>query len=97
MPAAAAVRTGVVVAQAPLIVQAAVDAATLLRGHRPADLPVHVGYLLTSVALLPPLTARPGRGRPPTRSRSDAAAAALASLVTAVVVIRLHATWVPDA
>jgi len=96
---AAAVRTGVVVAQVLLVVQAVVDAVTLLRGHRPADLPTHLGYLIASVALLPLLTARPAAAAEPPAAlpRSAAAVAALACTATAVVVVRLHATWAATA
>lgn len=92
---APALRTGIVVAQVLLVIQAAVDTVTLLRGHRPADPATHLGYLVTSVALLPLLTARPGATREPpaSASRSTAAVAALACAATAVVVVRLHATW----
>lgn len=93
LPCVPAVRTGLLVAQVLLVVQAAVDAVTLLRGHRPADLPTHVGYLLTSVALLPLLIARPGRTPQAAMPRSQHAVAALACAVTGVVVVRLHLTW----
>jgi len=89
----AGVQAGMVVAQILLVVQAAVAAATLLRGHRPADLPTHLGYLATSVALLPLLAPRPGGTGSPPWSRSSAMVAALACAVTAVVVVRLHVTW----
>lgn len=60
-----------------------------------ADPATHLGYLVTSVALLPLLTARPGAARelPASAPRSTAAVAALACAATTVVVVRLHATW----
>ncbi len=90
-----AVRTGLVVAQILLVVQAVVDTFTLVRGHRPADLPTHIGYLVTSVALLPLLTARAANRAAPEEPapRSQYAVVALACAVTGVVVIRLHVTW----
>lgn len=67
----------------------------MLRGHRPADLATHLGYLTVSVTLLPLLTARPGTDGEPAvpLPRSASAVAALTCAATAVVVVRLHVTW----
>ena len=55
-----AVQTGVVVAEGALIVHAAIDVFRLVRGHRPAEPVVHLGYVLVSVALLPLLVGLSG-------------------------------------
>ena len=64
-----AVRTGVVVAEVLLIVQAALDVVGIARGHRPPEPATHLGYLAVSVLLLPLLVGRPGRPRARRRTR----------------------------
>lgn len=86
--------TGVVVAELILVLNAAVDVTALLRGHRPAALATHLGYLLCSVALLPFLVSRPPRrfADGPGWTRPRHAVLALACAVTAVVVVRQQQT-----
>jgi hypothetical protein len=87
------VRAGLVVAELLLVVQALIDAATLLRGHRLHDPATHLGYLATSVALLPLLGALP-RPRPAGGGgRAEHLVAAVAAGVALVVSVRLHVTW----
>lgn len=47
-----AVWAGVVVGEALLVVQALVDARTLLDGHRPTELATHLGYLVAAYTVL---------------------------------------------
>jgi hypothetical protein len=90
----AGVRAGLVVVQLLLVLQALVDAATLVRGHRLQDPATHLGYLAVSVVLLPLLGGLPGRRRPTAGpARADHLAAAVAAAAALVVSVRLHATW----
>jgi hypothetical protein len=96
---ATAVWAGVVVGQVLLVVQALVDAGTLLTGHRPGELATHLGYLVASVLMLPLLVSGASGGfgrsgvRGPGATRTDHLVVALAAAVTVVVSVRLHATW----
>ena len=89
LPCQPALRTGVLVAQALLLVQVVLDATSLVRGHRPAEPYTHLGYALVSVILFPVLVRRPD-GEP---SRGDDLVVAVAALAALVVCVRLHATW----
>jgi hypothetical protein len=84
-----AVRTGVVVAELLLVVQLLIDIATLLKGHRPAELVTHAGYAVVSVVLFPVLLSRPSDAP----SRADHLVVVVAAVAALVVSVRLHATW----
>jgi len=89
-----AVQTGLVVAEGALSVQAAIDAVRLIRGHRPAEPVVHLGYVLVSVALLPLLVGLSGgRALDADGPRMGFVVVALACAVCVVIVTRMHATW----
>jgi hypothetical protein len=90
-PCLPAVRAGLVVAQLLLVLQALVDAATLVRGHRLQDPATHLGYLAVSV--LPLLGGLPRRRAAAGPARTDHLAAAVAAVAALVVSVRLHATW----
>jgi hypothetical protein len=92
-PCLPAVRAGLVVAQLLLVLQALVDAATLVRGHRLQDPATHLGYLAVSVVLLPLLGGLPRRRAAAGPARADHLAAAVAAVAALVVSVRLHATW----
>jgi hypothetical protein len=71
--------------------------ATLSGSARPPDLAVAVGYLVASVLVLPLVAGSfapllDGRA-PGTPSAWDAAALAIASAATVVVMARIHVTW----
>ena len=89
-PLHTAVRTGFAVGRVGAGLVAVLDAVTLLRGHRPADLATHVAYAVCAVALPWLLTSR-------TVLQGDAAPSpwvvAAASVATAVVLVRLAQTW----
>jgi len=89
-PLDAAVRSGFAVGRVGAGLVAVLDAATLLRGHRPADLATHVAYAVCAVALPWLLTSR-------TVLQGDAGRSpwvvAAASVATAVVLVRLAQTW----
>jgi hypothetical protein len=94
VPCVPALRAGLVVAELLLVVQALIDAATLVGGHRLQDPATHLGYLAVSVVLLPLLLGLPGRRAPGRRpGRADHLVAALAAGVALVVSVRLHVTW----
>ena len=88
-PLHTAVRSGFAVGRVGAGLVAVLDAVTLLRGHRPADLATHVAYVVCAVALPWLLTHRAVQG--------DAAPSpwvvAAASVATAVVLVRLAQTW----
>jgi hypothetical protein len=52
-PVDRASRIGALVAEALLVVSAALDLGRIAAGHRPDELLVHLGYVLVSVLLLP--------------------------------------------
>ena len=82
--------TGAVIAQTLLVANAVADLLGLVRGQRPDEPATHIGYLLTSVALLPLLAAIvPNDSH---RPRPLHAALAVACLTAVVVVARLDAT-----
>ena len=85
------------VLQAGLTVHALGRLATLAGSARPPDLAVAVGYAIASVLVLPLVAGSVASvldGRSPvTSSAWDAAALALASAATVVVVARMNATW----
>jgi len=85
-----AMRSGFAIGRVGAGLVAVLDAATLLRGHRPTDLATHVAYAVCAVALPWLLTSR-------TVLQSEAAPSpwvvAAASAATAVVLVRLAQTW----
>jgi len=89
-PLQAAMRTGFALGRVGAGLVAFLDAATLLRGHRPAELATHVAYAVCAVALPWLLTSR-------AVLQGDAAPSpwvvAAASVATAVVLVRLAQTW----
>lgn len=92
-PCVPALRAGLVVAELLLVGQAVADGASLLGGHRPQHPATHLGYLATSVLVLPLLLGLPRR-RPGGRAgRADHLVAAVAAGVAVVVSVRLHVTW----
>jgi hypothetical protein len=78
-----------VVLELAVVAQALIATIGLLRGDRPTELTVVIGYLLTSVGLLP-LAASAFQDE---ENRWSSAAYAVASVLVAVVTIRLHQTW----
>jgi hypothetical protein len=87
-PLDAAVRSGFAIGRVGAGLVAALDLATLLRGHRPAELATHLGYAACAVLLPWLLTSREVvRGEP------GAWVVAAASGATAVVLVRLAQTW----
>jgi hypothetical protein len=90
-----AVKAGVLVGGVLLVIQAGLDLAGWVGGHRPSEPATHVGYLVVSVVLLPLLAGRAlltgEDGAVP--DRADFLVVALACTVAVVVAIRLHATW----
>jgi hypothetical protein len=81
---------GLAILELALVGQALGDALGLLGGHSPADGATHAGYLLASVSILP-LAGAGAVDREP--ERWDGFIVAIACVVTAVVVLRLFATW----
>lgn len=75
--------------QACVVVQAVLDVAGMVGGHRPAEPITHVAYLVTSLVVLPAATGAAGRDD----DRWAGALVAVALLVLAVVVIRQETTW----
>ncbi|MDT3397284.1 hypothetical protein RKE29_11605 [Streptomyces sp. B1866] len=70
-------------------VRAVLDAATLLTGHRPAQPTVHAAYLVASALLLPLVL----RAAAHDRDRWSTALCAAGALISAVLLVRLQATW----
>ena len=90
-----AAAAGAAVAEVLLVTNAALDVVVLIRGHRPAELGTHLGYLLVSVAMLPLLLSQvptPDRSAGPVWTRTRHAVLALACAVAVVVVVRLYET-----
>jgi len=89
-PLRTATRSGFAVGRVGAGLVAVLDLATLLRGHRPADLSTHVAYVVCAVALPWLLTTRAVL-----QSESDPSpwVVALAAAATAVVLVRLAQTW----
>ncbi|MFC0038862.1 hypothetical protein [Actinomadura rayongensis] len=88
-PRPGALPAGLVVLEGALLVQAGVD----LAGPRAAEPGVHLGYLVTSVVLLPVAGTAFARDR----GRWACAALAAVCVAVAVVTVRLHATGAPRA
>lgn len=78
-----------VLIQAGLLVQAALDVIGLARGHHPRELPTHLAYLVVSVALVP-IAAVQTRGDDGLWS---GLLLTIALIVLAVLLIRLQTTW----
>jgi hypothetical protein len=77
------------VLQVSLLVQAVLDVVGLVRGHRPAEPATHLGYLVTSLVVLPAATGS---------SRNDddrwaGVLVAVALLALTVIVVRMMTTW----
>ena len=87
LPCGPALRTGLIVAEVLLIAQVVIDVATILGGHRPEDGATHAGYAVVSVLLIPLLAVRAGR------DRTGHVISTIVLAATAVVTVRLHATW----
>lgn len=89
-PLTTAMRSGFAIGRFGAGLVAALDAVTLLRGHRPADLGTHAAYAVCAVLLPWLLTSRAVL-----RSEGEPSpwAVALASAATAVVLVRLAQTW----
>jgi hypothetical protein len=89
-PLETAMRTGWTVGRLGAGLVAVLDAVTLLRGHRPADLATHAAYAVFAVLLPWLLTTR-------AVAQSEAVPSpwvvAAASAATAVVLVRLAQTW----
>lgn len=93
-----ALRAGIVVAEVALVVQAVLDIAGQVRGHRPGDLPTHLGYLAVSIVILPIVIGRSaridaGRDAPAEPVATDHVLVALGRVVAVVVTVRMHMTW----
>jgi hypothetical protein len=82
---------GLVLLELTLVAQAVLDGIGLAAGHRVAEPATHLGYLVTSVVLLPLLL---GLTRPPRRAGSRPVAA---GLTAAVIVVACAAVVVVDA
>jgi hypothetical protein len=84
-------RAGLAVLQAAAVVQAGLDVAGELAGHRPAERATHLGYVVASLIIVPIALG----AAPPTERRGpwDAAIAAVACVAMLVVVLRLRVTW----
>jgi hypothetical protein len=89
-PLEAAMSSGFAVGRVGAGLVAVLDAATLLRGHRPADLATHVAYAVCAVALPWLLTSRTVLHGEAGQSPWVVAAA---SAATAIVLVRLAQTW----
>jgi hypothetical protein len=86
-----------------LLVQALVEVVGMARGRVPDEAATHIGYLITSIAILPfsvgPTLRRavqspddPGMDGMLTQARSDAALTAFGCVVVVIVVVRMFAT-----
>jgi hypothetical protein len=95
IPCVPALRAGLVVAELLLVAQVLVDAVTLLRGHRPRDPATHLGYLATSVLLLPLLLGLPRRRPAAGPARADHLVAAVAAGARAGVQLATRAGHSP--
>lgn len=75
--------------EAGLVIQAAIAAVLVARGDGPERSEVVVGYLLTSVIVLPAVAAYARRGG----TRWDSLTLGVTAFVIAVVLVRLGLTW----
>lgn len=87
-PRSTLVAPAAIVLQTALVLQAVVDLLAVARGYNGAELSTHIGYLVTSLVVLPVTVAsiRLDAGR------WASAAFAIGCLVVAIVSIRLHQT-----
>jgi peptidoglycan/LPS O-acetylase OafA/YrhL len=85
-PLHAATRTGYAVGRALGGLCALLDSLSLVRGHRPAELATHVGYVVCAVVLPPVVTGR-------RTSPWSPWLVALACVATAIVLVRMAQTW----
>ncbi len=72
-----------------LLVQAGLDVAGLAHGHRPAEPPTHIAYLVSSVLVVPSAA---GQTREDD-GRWSGALLVLVLLITAVLVVSMQTTW----
>jgi hypothetical protein len=89
-PLHSSVRSGFAIGRLGAGLVAVLDAATLLLGHRPAGLATHLAYAGCVVALPWLLTSREAVHR---EGAASPWVVSLASLATAVVLVRLAQTW----
>lgn len=82
----------VIVVQLALMVSAGADLVSLLRGHRPPELAVHLAYLVVSL-LVVPLALIETRGNDGPWS---AALLVIVLVVVAAMVVRMQTTWRTD-
>jgi hypothetical protein len=83
-------RPALVALQLAAALQAVLDVAGLLGGHRPPSPAVHLGYVVASVVVLPiALSSAGADDDDPWR----AAIVAVGCVATAVVALRLRVTW----
>ena len=85
-------RIGVLVAEALLVVSAALDLGRIAAGHRPDELLVHLGYVLVSVLLLPILVRPVADGASDDDRRGRQLVLSVACVAVLVVVWRQRVT-----
>jgi len=92
LPLRPAARTGQVTGYLLTLVVVGADVVSLVTGQRPADLPTHLAYAATAVAL-PLLAMRLSGQDEGADDRVDLVLVAASSIVGAVVLARLAQTW----
>jgi hypothetical protein len=94
LPVERAARTGSLVGQVCVGLLVVADLVSLGRGHRPDELTTHLGYAVAAVGMTPILLGQrfTEEGEEPRRP-PPLLLVALAAVVTAVIVLRLGATW----
>ena len=78
------------VIEAALVLQAVLDVAALLGGHRPRNTPEHLCYVALSLATLPIVLTQARR-----YGRAAAIVLGVGLLFVAVIVVRMQTTWRP--
>jgi hypothetical protein len=76
-----------VVLELGLLLQAVIDLFSLMGGHRPRELAIHVAYLVTSVAVLPIVVPIGRKGR-----KAPAMTDAVVCAAVVIIVARLQMT-----
>jgi len=79
----------ILIAEAELLVHAAIAGAAIIGGHRPDRMGEYLGYLLTSVMLLPFVLQLTRAGS----TRWDSATMGAVALAVGVAVLRLLGLW----